>query len=254
MSDDPQSPETRPGVFVVWGIIGVTALGWYALARNNYDPTLSAAIITSIAAILVSMIGAWWAARATRQATALAHQNNLELQRQEQREQIRGLVQGLYAELKIAQSLYLGQFQEEIENLKPDEHVSYYPVGQDYFTIYNNSSGMVGLISDHQVRTAIINAYMISKGLIDTHLLNNQLVSKYEELHNGNLGHWDGRERSIQVRTAREEAVEYANNVKHNYEEAKAAVSEALRLIENSDYFTGSIQIAPNQKIVQPRP
>lgn len=56
-------------------------------------------------------------------------------------------------------------------------------INEDYFSVYHNNSGYLGLIKNDELRNNIIKFYTQAKGLIDTIRTNTKLL---EELHSNN--------------------------------------------------------------------
>ena len=55
----------------------------------------------------------------------------------------------------------------------------YYPVYQDYFSVYHGTSAFIGFIEDDDLRTLIVTTYIKTKGLVDSFRFNNVIVERY---------------------------------------------------------------------------
>lgn len=72
----------------------------------------------------------------------------------------------------------MGVHLEALEEGKP--LLMYYPILQDYFTIYNNNAFLIGRIEDSDLRKSIVEVYTAAKALMDSYRMNNVNVEKYE--------------------------------------------------------------------------
>ena len=135
----------------------------------NLESFLSAGLGAFIGSAL-TLVGVYWSHR-------------LEVQRQEKKEadQLIGLLQSFHDEIETIWESYHGNAGAQIEALE-DGHpfLMYWPITQDYFTVYNANAFFIGRIKDHDLRKAIIATYTKARGLIDTFRMNNDFVQKYE--------------------------------------------------------------------------
>jgi hypothetical protein len=190
---------------------------------------------------------AYIGARATLRATQRAHENNLLLQAQNQQVTIRGVVQAIYAELSCLWEIYQAEFGEEWDNFKSGEAFeTYYPLNQDYFTVFNSTSVFMGQIKDDKLRTAIVKAYLRAKGLIDSHLLNNKLIEEHARLKNAMSLGTDLLQEQI-VSDAFEHLKGYGVGIHSAYIDARTSVFEALRLMEQSGMIQTKTAILERQ-------
>ncbi len=214
-------------------IAALVAFCWFIAWRTHYDPTVTATVVTAVVAIVIGFLAAYMGARATLRAAHQEHQSNLELQQETRATLVRGVVQSIYAELATLWEIYRDEFGEEWDNhCEDDAFLIYYPLNQDYFTVYNANSAFIGQIPDEELRAAIIRAYLRAKGLIDSHLLNNKLLDEHTRLTNAMSGSTDDIEKKI-ADDAFNELVNYGKGIRSAYEEAKSAILSVLTQIEN---------------------
>jgi hypothetical protein len=183
---------------------------------------------------VVGLIAAYIGAQTTLRATKEAHKNNLELQKQNQKAMLRGVVQAIYAELTSLWDIYHGEFGDDLENLKPGEAFgTYYPLTQDYFTIYSSNSVFIGQLPDPELRHGIVKAYLKAKALIDSHLLNNTLLDELNRHQNADAAALDPFQAAV-IAKASDDLKGYGDSVRTTYLETKTAVFHVLELIEES--------------------
>jgi len=57
----------------------------------------------------------------------------------------------------------------------------FYPVGFDYFGIFNGNALLIGRIDNLQLRKLIVQTYTNAKGLVDSYRMNNVLLEKFQQ-------------------------------------------------------------------------
>jgi hypothetical protein len=57
-----------------------------------------------------------------------------------------------------------------------------YKLRQQYFNFYDSNAQYLGHVKDHELRTSIVRTYTLAKGLIDSHLINNDLLQQYNAI------------------------------------------------------------------------
>jgi gas vesicle protein len=97
------------------------------------------------AAIVGALVGglfAWWVAH---YSTNKAHRNQLAKIGKDEKDQINALLQSIHDEIKTVSDRYGETLAPVIERLKEGEKLQhYYPLGGDYFTVYNNNAHLLG--------------------------------------------------------------------------------------------------------------
>jgi hypothetical protein len=133
--------------------------------------------------LLSAVIGGFIAGAFSLWAVDKAYKNDLNKGRQQDEELVRGFVFSVKTEIEILWERYHAGAGEQIDALEKGKPLlMYYPVTQEYFTIYNNSSFLVGRIKSDKLRKAIVAAYTNARSLIDNYRLNNDMVHKLEGL------------------------------------------------------------------------
>ena len=59
----------------------------------------------------------------------------------------------------------------------------YYPIGTDYFSIYNANTSKIGKITNDNLRKTIINLYALAKFFIDSLESNNSCLDYYDKIY-----------------------------------------------------------------------
>jgi hypothetical protein len=109
--------------------------------------------------------------------------------RQDQQRNEKKLVKGYLFAIRDEVTTLWNRYQETVgkELDKTAQHapfIIYYPVLQDYFTVYNGNSFLLGRVKDDSLRNAIVRTYTLSKGLVDSYRMNNEFVAKLELANN----------------------------------------------------------------------
>lgn len=60
--------------------------------------------------------------------------------------------------------------------------IGFWPVGHDYFSVYQGNSFLLGRVKDDELRLLIVKTYTIARGIIDSFRLNNEMNQKLENL------------------------------------------------------------------------
>lgn len=85
------------------------------------------------------------------------------------------------AEIKCLSTMCEENFDSAILNEKPYLSLSY-PLGTDYFTVFNNNSCKIGKIFSKKERELIISIYVTAKFFIDCLRTNNNCLDMFEKI------------------------------------------------------------------------
>lgn len=93
-------------------------------------------------------------------ATYVAHRLQSATQKQNDADQLKGLLQAIHDEVETLWDGYVRSAGAQIEALGDVQPMlMYWPITQDYFTIYNTNAFCIGRIKDHDLRKAIVLTY-----------------------------------------------------------------------------------------------
>ena len=93
---------------------------------------------------------------------------------------IKGLLQAIH-EIETVYDRYQETMGARLETLDKGQALTfYYPLVSDFFSVYNGNTFLIGRILDNDLRKQIIRTYTLSKGMIDSFRMNNDLVQKFE--------------------------------------------------------------------------
>jgi len=144
---------------------------------------------------------------------------------------LKGLLQALHDELESVNDRYQETMGAQIESL-PDGQplLVYYPVINDFFTVYNANAHLIGTIENNDLRKSIVRTYVLAKGLVDSFRMNNDLVAKYEHWHVrfAETNHELHKQNALAQFSA---LVIYAKLLKKSHEDVQKSVAELMRTL-----------------------
>ena len=176
-------------------------------------------IIGTVSSLIATFIGAGAGYYASSKATQTAFENSLKLQEQNQKDLIRGFLLGIQTEIQALLFMYQLEFgTSELETLEEGmPFLYYYPTSQNYFTVFENNAALVGQIPDDELRDLIIKIYLCARSVINTHIYNNALIEKRNDLLILQ-SHTKNSTLQKRIDAANHDLDEYGINIKTNYE------------------------------------
>ncbi|MFZ5996900.1 MAG: hypothetical protein ACOYW7_05370 [Nitrospirota bacterium] len=193
--------------------------------------TTMVAVVGFAGALVAAVIGGIITGRYTLKGVKEAHANDVAMQRENEENLVRSLMQSLHDEIDTLWHTYHNNIGNAVETLQDNQpFLRYYPVTQDYFTVYNANAILIGRISDHDLRRQIVIAYTKARGLIDSFRLNNDFLNKYE--------YWDfvynetlqPAHRSAMM-AYRDTLVNYARVIKEMHNDMRREVETLIRML-----------------------
>jgi hypothetical protein len=185
---------------------------------NSFSAAIIGAITGGLITGLFSLI-----------STRKAHENQQELVEINESKIISGLLQAIHDEIETVYERYQESMGAQLESLAEGKGLTfYYPLVSDFFTVYNGNSFLIGRIPNNDLRKQIVKTYTLSKGMVDSFRMNNDLVSKYEYSENiySETQSEVHKEHAI-MRYA--SLVTYAKNLKELHHSLKTEINSLLR-------------------------
>lgn len=178
-------------------------------------------------AIIGGLIAGYFALEATKRSFA-----NLRSQNEENEVQlIKGLLQAIHDEIETVYDRYQETMGSRIESLADGEPLYfYYPLVSDFFSVYNGNTFLIGRIPNNDLRKQIIRTYTLSKGIVDSFRLNNDLVQKFE--HASKV--YEETQQEVHKKHAvgyHGSLVEYAKALKQSHQVLKQDIFNLLRAL-----------------------
>lgn len=140
-------------------------------------------ITINLDSLISTGIGAFIGSVLTLAATFIAHHLDRKKTEENQERLIFGFLQGVHDEIETLWGLYNHRVGSMVESLQNEQALEvYWPISQDYFTVYVQNAHLIGQIKENDLRKQIVLTYTQAKGLVDSHRMNNELLHRYEQL------------------------------------------------------------------------
>jgi gas vesicle protein len=208
----------------------------FLLINIDWNSLLSGLVGAVVGGAIAAFSTMWAAGRSTKKAFNYSR----DLQDEADRESLRRLLLAIKAEVETIWSGYQVEVGHHIEELKTGEGLDLvYKLRQQYFTVYDANAQWLGLVEDDRLRAAIVRTYTLSKGLVDTHLLNNDLLTQKNNV-SGFEGHPLSTSPALQQYRHKvlQQWKSFGSELKTAYQQTKESVELLLRLMEESDALT----------------
>lgn len=189
-------------------------------------------------ALVSSGLGALIGSALTLLATYWAHHLQRSQQEEKDQQMLLGILQAIHDEIETLWDIYIDAIGHQLEALADGQPLQmYWPVIQEYFTVYNTNAFFIGRIQNHDLRKLIVSTYSKSRGLIDSYRLNNDLVQKHEHAY------WFFQETQNQIHKKNAEShfvalVNSAKALKESHAGVKKQVQELKRALLKEGIFT----------------
>jgi len=165
-----------------------------------------------------------------------AHKNDLMKEEQQEKLLIKGFVQSIKTEVQTLWDRYQEGIGNDLEALPQGQPLlAFYPVTQDYFTIYNGSSFLVGRIKNERLRNAIVKVYTQARGLIDSYRLNNDLIRELQNLDSLNT-QVGGGVFIPRINAHRQGLLNYAPVLRELHQKVKESVENLLSILKDEGF------------------
>lgn len=153
---------------------------------------------------------------------------NLKDEHDEEKE-VQNLLEALAVEIGALWGFHMQRVGALVENLKPGEAIEfYYPLTQDYFTVYNKNADKLGKVPSDELRTTIVTCYNKAKKVIDGFKYNNELYMDWR--NTANIISDDPRHEHL-VNVKKKLLVDYAVMVKEDHFVLKSYIEKMLGMI-----------------------
>ncbi len=194
--------------------------------------------INVFAALVSAIIGGAIAGVFSLRAVDKTYEESAKAEDARQKAQVRAFLQAIHDEIETVWEHYQVVMGALIELLPDGQPLNFYfPISQEYFTIFNNSASMLGQVDDADLRRLIVQVYIKSKGLLDSYRFNNNIVGHHEQavlLFNQTQN--QAYDQQAQFDWAR--MIDYAKKMKTSHAELKILVSQLLRRLKQMGVIT----------------
>ena len=178
-------------------------------------------MVATMPVLIGAIIGGVFTLRAARQAARREHDR----ERKREEREMQNMLDSLGVEIDTLWSFHMARIGAMVENLQQGDTLQfYYPLTQDYFTVYNSNAGKIGSVKDRELRKAIVVTYNKCKKIVDGFKYNNVLFRDYHNYLNSD------NQMAAKAKFAEMQA--YALMVKEDHFEVKAYIENMLNLLD----------------------
>lgn len=149
-------------------------INFHNITASPWFPCLTSLIGTFVGG-LIALISTWI-------ITSRTHKHNFEMLEKRQDMEAEAITNALITELYALKAIFEHEFMPKICN--EETYLNYeYPLGTDYFSIFNSNTSNIGKIKNDELRTCIINLYVTAKFFLDSIVTNNNALADYEKYY-----------------------------------------------------------------------
>lgn len=130
-------------------------------------------MVSAAPALVGAVIGGLFTLRAAKKAA----QREADKERRADEKIVQNLLDALGVEIQALWGFHMKRIGTNVEKLPAGQPLlQYYPLTQDYFTIYNSNASAIGSVKDDELRKAIVITYNKCKKVVDGFKYNNDLL------------------------------------------------------------------------------
>ena len=163
-----------------------------------------------------------------------AHERALERASDSQNQTVQGVLQAIHDEIEVLWERYMTSIGFQLEALPTGSgFLFYWPVLHDYFTVYNSNAHLIGYISDVNLRHAIVKTYTLSKALVDSYRMNNEILIRRDNAYSI----WQRTKTQDDLNFLNQHLLQlqsYAPGLKEIHKQLKSEVENLLRELRKS--------------------
>jgi hypothetical protein len=145
----------------------------------------SAQILAAGLAAVAAIVGVNLGNKNARKVQQEEAKRQLERDRQSEEVRLTALLEALREELSVSWNAYILQVGQWVENVRDSEHpqpLPFWPCYGEYFAVFRANAAGLGMIKSDELRKALVEAYVLAQGNIDTYQSFNRLRSEYEHI------------------------------------------------------------------------
>ena len=148
----------------------------FGLANNAFE------LKDVLPSLIGTVIGGLISAATSFLVAQKTHSNNFVILQEKEEMETKATIKAIISELKALREVFENEFLPKLENSK--EYLGYsYPLGADYFTIFNSNTSKIGKIKNDELRECIVKLYMTAKVFLDCIRTNNEVLEDFVRQH-----------------------------------------------------------------------
>ena len=188
-------------------------------------------LLQKFLSLLTALMGALVGGLFSLRASSRAHRFEMAKEHRREEREVQNMLDSIGVESGTLWFFHMNRIGTMVENLTEGGAFEfYYPLTQDYFTVYNTNAGKIGAVKDNELREAIVVCYNKCKKIVDGFKYNNVLYKDYRDLL---LMPANSPNHEAYVAAKHLELVDYAKIVVEDHFEVKGYVEKLLNLLKN---------------------
>lgn len=190
---------------------------------------LSDTMIQNMLGLVSGLIGALIGGLFTLYATNKVIRESNEKENRQEEKEVQNLLEALRVEIGTLWTFHMRRVGALIENLQDGQALEfYYPLTQDYFTVYNTNASRIGQVKQDELRDAIVVCYNKCKKVVDGFKYNNELYRDYTQVSATPI---DLPQHKALVKARLDKLADYARVIREDHYEVKGYVERMLALL-----------------------
>lgn len=188
----------------------------------------SEAIAQNLVGFATGLLGAVVGGLFTLYAANKAIREENEKERRGGEKEVQNMLDAMGVELGTLWAFHMRRVGGMVEALQPGQALEfYYPLTQDYFTVYNSNAAKIGLIPDPELRAMLVTCYNKCKKVVDGFKYNNELYRDWRD--QSDLPSSSSEQQKIKNKY--HALVSYGEVIRADHFELKGYMEELLRLL-----------------------
>jgi hypothetical protein len=190
--------------------------------------------LSIVTSLISALIGACVAGRYSHKSIDKSFVNQRRLEHEQEKQIVNALLRSIHTEIITIYAHYHKEMGWTIEDLSTDQPLTiYYPITNEYFSIYEGNVAILGRIKSDALRKQIVITYTEARAMVDSIRLNNML---YERYYNA-LTRYQTRAANTELTHIQElhgSLIEYARALKSAHETLKKEVGSLIEMLDEA--------------------
>lgn len=192
------------------------------------------AALVLVGALVGALVGGCITGFFTLVGVSRTYKNDVKRLNKVEAAHLQGFYRAVLTEMETLWTYYQETMGHVVESLTTGNPLAYYyPVTQDYFTVYRSNADLIGRIPNRRLREIIVKTYIGAQALVDSYKMNNELVARLE--------HWEGlfaetKNDTYQVKLdlTYKGLVDYASGIQKRHYQLKTNVESLISALKDN--------------------
>lgn len=163
------------------------------------------------------------------------HRNDIEKQKKIDEANMLGFYRAILTEIDTLWNRYQETMGIHVESLTTGNFINlYYPVTQDYFTVYKSNANLIGRISIRRLREILVKTYVEAQTIIDSYRMNNSMVADLEHWYELTLEESTNQVYKNYYDAIQKNLVDYADMIRKSHYQLKSDVETLISTLKDN--------------------